>query len=422
MDKQIFAALEIADHELRFVLGEFFNTRFNVLKVERVDFDGINNLEIQNKKGLTEVIHRMLEDASAKVGVKIEKVLLSIPSKNARRVTVKVTVPVESIDHKVSVVDVKKALHKAMQTELDQTLVLVNAVCTKFSCNGITTRKIPIGEFTDEISVQVDLLFADKDLTYDIVSCVEDSGCSVLDISLDCYAIAKEAALFEQTVEQNVILLKLEQDSTTLAYLYDGKLVSSDVLHEGYGKFVYRIMDEYNLPIDIATRLCKFNGRVDIPQISTTPIYIWSKKQVTYTISEKQLYDSISENVENWCETIFGACKDLIEKRKTTVVITGEGAEIQGLDSKLRQFMNCEVKKYSCETLGVRSPSYSCTLGLFYAYKDQLEILGNSESSVNLVEFEKAITYVAKPIVAATEENKFTGKLRSILFDNKERN
>lgn len=36
MDKQIFAALEIADHEVRLLVGEFFNTRFNIIKVERV--------------------------------------------------------------------------------------------------------------------------------------------------------------------------------------------------------------------------------------------------------------------------------------------------------------------------------------------------------------------------------------------------
>ena len=32
MDKQIFAALEVADHEIRLIIGEFFNTRFNIIK------------------------------------------------------------------------------------------------------------------------------------------------------------------------------------------------------------------------------------------------------------------------------------------------------------------------------------------------------------------------------------------------------
>jgi cell division protein FtsA len=40
-EKQIFAALEIADHEVRLIVGEFFNTRFNIIKVERVPVTGL---------------------------------------------------------------------------------------------------------------------------------------------------------------------------------------------------------------------------------------------------------------------------------------------------------------------------------------------------------------------------------------------
>lgn len=43
MDKQIFAALEVADHEIRLIVGEFFNTRFNIIKVERVNCNCFNN-------------------------------------------------------------------------------------------------------------------------------------------------------------------------------------------------------------------------------------------------------------------------------------------------------------------------------------------------------------------------------------------
>ena len=41
--KQIFAALELADHEVRLVVGEFHETRFNVLRVERIKSSGIVN-------------------------------------------------------------------------------------------------------------------------------------------------------------------------------------------------------------------------------------------------------------------------------------------------------------------------------------------------------------------------------------------
>ena len=41
--KQIYAALEIADHEIRLIIGEFYETRFNILRIERAKITGIDN-------------------------------------------------------------------------------------------------------------------------------------------------------------------------------------------------------------------------------------------------------------------------------------------------------------------------------------------------------------------------------------------
>ena len=54
--KQIFAGIEVADHEVRLVIGEFFNTRFNIIKVERVPCDGITYNEVINPEAVTAAV------------------------------------------------------------------------------------------------------------------------------------------------------------------------------------------------------------------------------------------------------------------------------------------------------------------------------------------------------------------------------
>ena len=41
-EKQIYTALEISDQEVRLIVGEFFNTRFNIIKVERAGCQGFD--------------------------------------------------------------------------------------------------------------------------------------------------------------------------------------------------------------------------------------------------------------------------------------------------------------------------------------------------------------------------------------------
>ena len=100
-NKQIYAALEIADHEIRLIVGEFFNTRFNVIKVERVPCSGVEGGQIIDQQLVSDTIRKVVENASSKVGAAIKKVLLCVPSIDAERIGVKVNVRVDSIDKKI---------------------------------------------------------------------------------------------------------------------------------------------------------------------------------------------------------------------------------------------------------------------------------------------------------------------------------
>ena len=77
-DKQIFAALEAADHEVRLVVGEFFNTRFNILKVERVACDGVSYNGVTNADAVTAAIRKALDACRKQLGAEIKKVITAV--------------------------------------------------------------------------------------------------------------------------------------------------------------------------------------------------------------------------------------------------------------------------------------------------------------------------------------------------------
>lgn len=417
-NKQIYAALEIADHEIRLIVGEFFNTRFNVIKVERVPCSGVESGQIIDQQLVSETIRKVVDNASSKVGAAIQKVLLCVPSINAERIGVKVNVRVDSIDKKITILDIRNAVKKAMATSIDEQYALINAVCVRYTCNGITTRRMPVGEISDELTVHLDLLCASRQIAFDYVSCVEASGLQILDISLDSFAIAKEACLFEQAVDQNVIVLKLERESTALALLHEGRFASCDVIGHGIGKWIAKVAEKKHLPLDVASRLVHFNGRIEPDKCKTSPIYIWSTNGVTSTISEQELCDIMKEPADRWMEEIKSASEPIIESMKTSVVITGEGAEIEGLAESLAKKLGCTVKRYFPETLGVRNSALTSTLGMFYVYADTHIALGETECCVDLEQFNKSV--VVKPLKNA-DDNTITNKLKNILFDNKEK-
>ena len=97
-DKQIFTAIEVADYEVRLIVGEFFNTRFNIIKVERVACDGFDGEKVVNADAITKAIQTAVENAKKMIGASIKSAILAVPSYGMKRYSFKSTVDVAGID------------------------------------------------------------------------------------------------------------------------------------------------------------------------------------------------------------------------------------------------------------------------------------------------------------------------------------
>ena len=418
--KQIFAALEVADHEVRLIVGEFFNTRFNVIKVERIPCFGLSYNKVTDPDAISKAIRTAADNVSRMIGAQIRKVILAMPSYRMKRYSVRSTVEVEGIDGVVTIQDVRNAISKAEQMKINKEYALIQTVCVKYIVNGIATRRVPIGERCSELSVDIDLLCADRKLSYDLVMAVEKSGVSVLDIFPDVYACAKEAALFERTVNQQVILLKVEREETTLTLLRKGRVNTSLISPVGIGSIVAPVVDQYGIKTDTAVELLKYSVKLDKEKFSRNPIHIWAEGNETHTINEKQLVSCIRKNIDQWLDAIEKTCAPILQAGPTTVMITGEGGEMLGFSELLSHKLGVECQCYVPETLGARNAGLTACLGLFYAYQDKLPISGYIDDSLDMDAFVKAVSYRNnRKSDTDTKEDTLTSKLKGLFLEGK---
>lgn len=416
MDKQIFAAIEVSDHEIRLIIGEFFNTRFNVIKTSRIPAFGLTYDQVTDENEIIRAIRKAVDNANKTIGARIERVLLCIPSYKVTCLPLKVRKPIDSIDGVCTAHDIKEAVRRAMATKIPDDLALIQAVPIKYTVNGISTRRMPINERCENLVVDVDLLCANRKLAFDLVSCVEKADLEVMDICLDIFAIAKEGALLEQGVGQNIVILKLERLYTTLGLISEGRLKACETFRFGLNKMIESINDKFDLKGDISSKLLIQNTRLDLTKYSDNPVYVYAINGEARTISEEDLAKCVQGDVKIWLDGIEGLCNPILQQRQTTVIITGEGGELNGLDRLLQARLQAEVKNYCPDTLGARNSAYSTCLGLFYAYKDQLPITNYQVNSVDIEAFEKAVS-INKKSGANDSEESITQKLRGILFE-----
>ena len=417
-DKQIFTALEVADHEVRLVVGEFYNTRFNIIKVERIPCSGLSYAAVEDEEAVIAAIRQAADNARKMLGADIKKVILSIPSYRTKRYSYKTTVKIEGIDQKVTNQDIRNAIKKAESMDIGREYALIQTVCVKYTVNGISSRRIPIGEHCSEMTAEIDLLCADRQLSFDLVNCVEKAGLAIMDIFPDVFAVGKEAALFEQAIDRQVIILKLERTATTLGLLRKGKLMSSVILPSGTASLVENVCSKYNISEDKAVDLLKYSVRLDQQVYSTNPVHLWRENGVTYTINEEEFVNTSRENIENWLSAVVKTCVPILKAGETTVIITGEGGETEGLSDLVQKGLETETRCYIPDTLGGRNAALTACLGLFYSYQDKLPITGYIDDSLDMDAFVKAVSYREKK-ESGNKEDTLTNKIKTMFLDGK---
>lgn len=415
--KNVYAALEIADYEVRLIVAEVFNDRSHILRVERAEHNGIQDGKIIDEKAVAQAIEQAVLQAQNALGYRIERVLLAIPAKQVHPVNNRVRIAIEDGTHTVRRFHVQQGLKSAMNAQRFDEEEIVNVNKIDYFIDGIRQDKIPLGMDTETFDMEVDLLYANKETVYSYATVVEKAGLQILDLVLDVYGAAKETGTLLQSKEKPVILIDLEAEHTTLAFLNQNKIAFTTILGKGYHSFIQTLKEEYSLSDAAAWRLLEnlFDSRE--MDASHVVIYIEQQEDRRVEITKKQLAEAVLPKIRSWIGDINAGCLPILESTPARYLITGQGSQIPAL----RQFtsaFNAPASIYHITTIGARNGAYVVPLGMVYAWEDINRVTNRDVTSVNNNELEESIESIRR--YGKEQEGGFTKKLKKAMLTNKE--
>lgn len=386
--KQIYVSMELAENEIKILVGEYFNTRFNIIRSEKYYTNAINDFKITNQEELVNDIKKAVKECSDKIGADIEQVILVLPAYNFKRFPLRSKVV---IDNKVvRKEDIARAVSNSLKARVDSDVMVVNPMIVRYTVNGISTRRMPEKEVCNEIIVDIDLLCADLNMCYEYVSAIEASGLKVLDITLNNFACAKEAALFEDSFNRSIVLLDINKTCTYLSLISKGKLVSTEIVFDGLNSLINRVYRTYNIPYNDIAKLIKYN--VDYQsEHKDDVVYAWVDQGVTRTITTAMLNEAIEKPLDALTDKLVAMCKPIIETG-ASIVLMGEGQQMKALSKQLKEKSSVELRTYCPDTIGVRDPSMTSVYGAFIAYRDKAVMNDLSVSCIDLLKYNELIS------------------------------
>ena len=189
--------------------------------------------------------------------------------------------------------------------------------------------------------------------------------------------VAEINYLFDpQMRDSYVALLDIDYISSTYTVACGNGIVYSQAFSVGIGHIAALMMDELNIPFEVAT---KFLSRVNLnAKEMLTSVQEIRYNNVNYSYSTATLRDIIREGLDGICQMVEECIQTFAEKDMTgrPVYVTGEGLKvIRGTAEHLSNRLVCSVEAISPRVPYYDKPRFSSLLSLLDA------ALGDSSNS-----------------------------------------
>ncbi len=410
--KQVYATLKLDDDKIEILVAEFYNTRFNIICTYSSNIRGISDYEVVDKSALVADIKQAVKYVSKKVGASLEKIILVLPPYRFKRTSLKVSI-IPS-DGYIKKKDIARAITNSLKTEIDDDLLVINTHISKYTINGISTRRLPENESCDEAYIDIDLLCADKNMAYSYVEAISSAGLEILDLVLSNYAIAKESVALENSINQNIILLDINDSRTYLSLIYKTKLLSSEIIYSGLKQFSDPVCNVYHLPKNIVNRLVKYNVDYNSPHLNDA-IYAWNDGDQNKSIRICDLNEIVKEPLTAYIDKLANMCNPILEKGGS-FLLSGQASDMGAISTLLKEKTNVEVKNYYPDIIGARKAELCAVFGALFVYREKANLNDLSVNCVNIAEYDKTVDQIELDV----EGESITSKIKNLFEMYKE--
>ncbi|MRI81483.1 cell division protein FtsA [Aerococcaceae bacterium DSM 109653] len=365
-NQEIFVSLDIGTTSIKVVVAEYINGNVNIIGVGNEKSRGLSRGVIVDIDETVYSIQQAISQAERKAGVKINEVVVGIPSNKLAIESCHGMIAVASENREITARDVDNVISAAKVRSVPPEREVISIIPEEFIVDGFTGIRDPRGMIGVRLELYASLLTGPRTIIHNIKRCVEKAGLKINELVLQPQAIAT-VALSPDEREFGTVIIDMGGGQTSASIIYDNQLKYSFVDQEG-GDFVTKdISVILNTSLDSAERIKREYGYAVSSQTSSEeyfPVETVGQKEPV-RVDEKYLSEIIEARLVQIFETIhedLGAVDAL--DLPGGFVLTGGAASLPGVLELAQQFFGEQVRVYIPTQMGMRNPIYTTSMGM----------------------------------------------------------
>ena len=413
--RKIYSSIDIGSSFIKIVVLEELEQKINILASISYPSSGIKKGIIVDDEKLFNSLKTAFNEINKSLGIKVDKVIASVPINNAQYTLTTGYTTITSEDKIIRSDDILNSLQASIYNKIDDSMELVTVMPIKYIIDDKAEVKNPRGIHASKLSVYSMMVTSPKKYVYKYINILSKVGVEVVDIlfnSIGDYNCFKENDFDDKVVG----IVNIGSDKTELTTFNKGIITNSTIISEGSSIIEEDISYVYNIDLVKAIKLKEMFLVLDKSFASNSEIYeTKDKSNINIKINQYE----VSEIEENKLKEILEKAKKelnlLTKKEISYIIITGGIANIPGFDSTTRDVFKEKTVVKTINKIGIRNNSYSSAYGMILYFINKLKIRGrdytmfSEDKQYSLIENKKE-----------DEEGFKISKLFGYFFDNKE--
>ncbi len=412
--RKIFASLDIGNHTIKLVVGEMVRNRLNVLACVDTPSRGIKKGFIVNLESALEAINDVFKKAEEQVGLKITKVVVSVPSNGFSCFLTEGTISINNEESKVTHNDIEKVLKVAIYNKVLDNQELVTLLPIKYLIDDSIVTENPLGMKSVKLSVKAVAGIVPKKNVLQIVKCLEKIGVTVIDFTIGALADYYE---FNYNKKSNEVgaLVNIGASKMEVAIFNKGIITGCEVIDMGGDNIDYDLGYVYKISRNDALYLKETIALAN--KVNARPsesVLLNNKNGEKIKINQFDASEIVMGRIEEILNLAKKQINLLTKKEISYIIVTGGVTELADFKSILDYVIKDAMIGYTKE-IGARHNKYSTCLGLIKYYDSKLR-LKNKDYSIFSIEEQEELSGIHKKVNFS--EDSLLGKLFGYFFDN----
>ena len=386
--KKIYTSVDIGSDSIKVVVLELFRNRLNLLAASSTKSAGVRKGVITNPTAATTALKTAISDVEAMLGVKIRKVLASVPAQYAEYIYAKAKIEIKREDNIINSEDINHVLKESITGRIIPDHELVSILPIDFTLDERAGIKDPKGLSGISLECRSMIITTPKKNVYSVVSLIEEAGYEVIDISVngtgDGYAFRNKDNLLEAGA-----IINIGAEVTTVSIYNRGIIVKGETYPLGGRNIDSDLAYIFKLSLNNACKLKEKFAVAHRRYASSNDIKeIENINGETIKINQYELSEVVMSRIEEILELAKKEIYSLTNKQMQYIIITGGSSHLFNLHSLAEEVIDKIVQIGDVKVLGARNNRYSSAIGNVVYFINKLNLRGRNYSMFNISEQE----------------------------------